>query len=49
MSGTLVVAGTAGSIILAKINSDTAEREVQVLDLTIKAYYMNLCCLHGKM
>ena len=43
MSGTLVVAGTAGSIIVAKINSDTAEKEVQVLDLTIKAYYVYPC------
>jgi lethal(2) giant larvae protein len=38
VSGTLVVAGTAGSVIVAKINSDTVEKEVQVLDLTIKAY-----------
>jgi hypothetical protein len=43
MSGTLVVAGTAGSVIVANFNSDSVEKEVQVLDLTIKAYYMYPC------
>lgn len=31
MSGTLVVAGTAGSVIVAKINCDSVEKEVKVL------------------
>jgi len=43
LSGTLVVAGTAGSVIVAKINSDTVEKEVKVLDLTIKTYYIHPC------
>jgi len=43
LSGTLVVAGTAGSIIVAQINSDAVEKEVQVLDLTVKEYYMYPC------
>jgi len=43
MSGTLVVAGTAGSIIVATINSEAVEKEVQVLDITITAYYMYRC------
>lgn len=30
VSGTLVVAGTAGSVIVAKINSDSVEKEVKV-------------------
>jgi len=43
MSGTLAVAGTAGSVIVAKINSDTVEREIQVLDLTVETYCMHPC------
>ncbi|GFG32827.1 hypothetical protein Cfor_06328 [Coptotermes formosanus] len=35
VSGTLVVAGTAGSVIVAKINSDTVEKEVQVTPMNI--------------
>jgi len=35
MSGTLVVAGTAGSVIVAKINSDTIEKEIQVSPMNI--------------
>jgi hypothetical protein len=31
MSGTLVVAGTAGSVIVSRINSDSVEKEVKVL------------------
>lgn len=31
VSGTLVVAGTAGSVIVAKINSESVEKEVKVL------------------
>jgi hypothetical protein len=38
MSGTLVVAGTAGSVIVAKINSDSVEKEVEVLVLLIVAF-----------
>jgi hypothetical protein len=49
MSGTLVVAGTAGSVIVAKINSDAVEKEVQVLALIIKAFYVFTCYWHGKM
>jgi hypothetical protein len=30
-SGTLVVAGSAGSVIVAKLNSDSVEKEVKVL------------------
>jgi lethal(2) giant larvae protein len=44
VSGTLVVAGTAGSVIVAKINSDTAEKEVQVCKLTIKSLYVFTYC-----
>lgn len=38
MSGTLVVAGTAGSVIVAKINSDSVDKEVEVLDMLIVAF-----------
>lgn len=38
MSGTLVVAGTAGSVIIAKINSDSVEKEVEVLVMLIGAF-----------
>ncbi|PNF23205.1 Protein lethal(2) giant larvae [Cryptotermes secundus] len=35
MSGTLVVAGTAGSVIVAKINSDSVDKEVEVTPMNI--------------
>ncbi|KAJ9577607.1 hypothetical protein L9F63_005794, partial [Diploptera punctata] len=34
-SGTLVVAGTAGSVIIAKMNSDSVEKEVKVVTMNI--------------
>jgi lethal(2) giant larvae protein len=37
VSGTLVVAGTAGSVIVARMNSDSVEKEVEVLDVLIMA------------
>jgi hypothetical protein len=42
MSGTLVVAGTAGSVIVAKINSDSVEKEVEVLDMLVAILYFKL-------
>jgi hypothetical protein len=44
MSGTLVVAGTAGSVIVAKINSNSVEKDIEVLDILIVTFYvLNLC------
>jgi lethal(2) giant larvae protein len=43
VSGTLVVAGTAGSVIVSKMNSESVEKEVKVFDLPIKSAYIFTC------
>jgi hypothetical protein len=44
MSGTLAVAGTAGSVIVAKINSNSVEKDIEVLGMLIMTFYvLNLC------